>query len=585
MLLIAVFCGFIGATGAIARMSMLSYYLIYVAGAFTVIAPTFTIISLMQMVGNLVLPFATRKLGKVRTFVIFEAVNALSMLVLFLAPQGNVVILLGLSVIYGFTNAGSSICYSMICDSIEYGDWKYGVRDDALAFSVMSLGVKCATAITGAVGVLLLAAMGYVAGEQQSPETQTGINVIVNLIPAILVGISVAIMKFYKLNEKTMDGIMAELKARRAGQGEGVYADWLRKRGPGLHHIKFETADRFDTVMDTAKEISGRPPYLMVSWPDGRPLVAYADLLQEAGLLIEVGADVEEKAVCLRKRFILDAVPERAYLYATARGVYSISVNGVPVSDLFAPGYTSYAARLEYQCYDVSSLLRRGENVIAATLADGWYTGKIGAVGIGQQYGTENALLFQLELRQGGNWASVYSDGEVRFAPSPWKYADLFVGSCYDESAALPGWDAPGYDDSGWLPVRVRDYGTENLCLQSIPPVREERTIVPRRFTAPNGDVLLDAGETVVGYVSFNLFLKAGDTVKLEHSEVLDAAGNFMQNIVGQNRPAICRSTLPPPAMKRTWSSLSATGWGTRGPSSCRTDKFPISSPTSPPTT
>ena len=54
--------------------------------------------------------------------------------------------------------------------------------------------------------------------KEASPETQTGINVIVNLIPAILVGISVAIMKFYKLNEKTMDGIMAELKARRAGQ-------------------------------------------------------------------------------------------------------------------------------------------------------------------------------------------------------------------------------------------------------------------------------------------------------------------------------------------------------------------------------
>ena len=41
--------------------------------------------------------------------------------------------------------------------------------------------------------------------------------------------------------------------------------------------------------------ISGRPPYLDVKWPDGRPLVAYADLLQEAGLLIEVSPPIPEE--------------------------------------------------------------------------------------------------------------------------------------------------------------------------------------------------------------------------------------------------------------------------------------------------
>ena len=73
--------------------------------------------------------------------------------------------------------------------------------------------------------------------------------------------------------------------------GEGIYADWLREKGPGLHHVKFETPDSYDTVVETAKEISGRPPYLEVKWPDGRPLVAYADLVQEAGLLIEISAE------------------------------------------------------------------------------------------------------------------------------------------------------------------------------------------------------------------------------------------------------------------------------------------------------
>ncbi len=217
MLLIAIFSVFVGAMSAIARMSLLSYYLIYVAGAYTVIAPTFTIISVMQMVGNAILPIVTRKFGKIRSFVTCMSINAASLLVLFVAPAGNVPILLTVSAIYGLTNAGPSICYAFICDSIEYGDYISGVRDDALAFSFMSLAVKVAQAITGAGGILLISAVGYVANQQQTPQAQTGINVIVNLVPAILGIISLIPMKWYTLNEEKMREIGEELKLRRSG--------------------------------------------------------------------------------------------------------------------------------------------------------------------------------------------------------------------------------------------------------------------------------------------------------------------------------------------------------------------------------
>jgi len=72
--------------------------------------------------------------------------------------------------------------------------------------------------------------------------------------------------------------------------GEGLYQDWLNERGPGLHHVKFEHDSNFNEIITTAQEVSGRKPYLDVKWPDGRPMVAYADLLEEAGLLIEISA-------------------------------------------------------------------------------------------------------------------------------------------------------------------------------------------------------------------------------------------------------------------------------------------------------
>ncbi len=75
--------------------------------------------------------------------------------------------------------------------------------------------------------------------------------------------------------------------------GPGVFADWLRDRGPGLHHIVLKSDASYDEVIEMSKRVSGRDPYLDVRWPDGKPLVAYADLLEEAGLLLEIGVHNE----------------------------------------------------------------------------------------------------------------------------------------------------------------------------------------------------------------------------------------------------------------------------------------------------
>lgn len=248
--------------------------------------------------------------------------------------------------------------------------------------------------------------------------------------------------------------------------------------------------------------------------------------------------EVLDPAVDMRKTFTLGELPDKAVLFATARGIYNMYVNGTKVSDMFAPGYTSYGSRIEYQSADVRDLLKTGENVIAATLADGWFTGKVGAVGIGRQYGAENALLFQLELFSGDEKWSVCSDPDVKFAESAWQYADLFVGSAYDESMERKGWKQPGYgdDDSEWKPVRVCDYGYDTLAYQSIDPVCIQRVITPTVFRAPNGDLILDAGEIIVGYTGVKINMKAGDVLKLEHTELLDQEGNFMINIIGQNK-------------------------------------------------
>ena len=67
-------------------------------------------------------------------------------------------------------------------------------------------------------------------------------------------------------------------------------------------------------------------------------------------------------------------------MYVSACGLYELVLNGERVGDfVLAPGHTDYRKRVQCQTYDVTALLKNGENVITAELADGWYRGSCGA--------------------------------------------------------------------------------------------------------------------------------------------------------------------------------------------------------------
>ena len=214
MLMITVSTVFLGAAAIMGRMSMLAFYIIYVVGSFQMIAPIFTIMTVMQLVGCLFLPWGTKTFGKRNWLLILNIVQIAGFIIMFLAPVNSPVILLGISAILGITNSAANVCTGMLSDCIEYGDWKYGIREEGVTYSYMSFGVKLATAVTGAVTVLLLSATGYVAGAEQTEATKTGINVIVNLLPAACVFVSIIPLFFYKLDNKTVAKIRAELDER-----------------------------------------------------------------------------------------------------------------------------------------------------------------------------------------------------------------------------------------------------------------------------------------------------------------------------------------------------------------------------------
>ena len=107
----------------------------------------------------------------------------------------------------------------------------------------------------------------------------------------------------------------------------------------------------------------------------------------------------------LRKDFDLAKRVQRAVLHVTALGLYEVHINGQRVGDhVLAPDWTDYRKRVRYQAYDVTALLKRGDNAIGALLANGWYSGHIGNGGF-QFFGKMPAFLAQLEV--------TYDDGST----------------------------------------------------------------------------------------------------------------------------------------------------------------------------
>ena len=71
--------------------------------------------------------------------------------------------------------------------------------------------------------------------------------------------------------------------------GPSIYMDFLKEHGPGVHHVMLESSEPYTSTLEMAERVSGRKPALSVRFQDGTPIVFYADMLKEIGLLLEVG--------------------------------------------------------------------------------------------------------------------------------------------------------------------------------------------------------------------------------------------------------------------------------------------------------
>lgn len=270
------------------------------------------------------------------------------------------------------------------------------------------------------------------------------------------------------------------------------------------------------------------------SWSDPSP-----ETWSETGLLRPedwsarpVGLELDEnpesdarRATLVRQGFRVDGEIARARLYATAHGLYDAEINGIRVgSDTLSPGWTVYRERLRYYTYDVTDLLHEGENALGAWVGDGWYRGRLGWRGGHRNvFGRDLSFLGQLEITYtDGTRQTLATDDSWKGAPSPILRSGIYDGEDHDARLEVPGWSTAAFDDSGWVPVAVRDRDPGTLVAPTGPPVRVIEEVTPVAvLTSPSGARILDFGQNLVGRVRIRVTGPRGATVTLRTAEVL----------------------------------------------------------------
>lgn len=200
------------------RIAVTAFYVIYCLGSFTMIAVIMTIPSIGAIIGSFFVPFFAKKFGKRNVLMFSAIIQGIGLLVMFFAPFDNLKMVIIGDIIFGLFNVGFPMSLSMVADSVDYMELKTGVRTDGTAYATYGLATKVGNAIGSAAGVALIFAFGYIPNEQQTAQAMNGINMVVNLIPAILFFVAAACCLLWKMSDQDADDIRAQIKQKKQTQ-------------------------------------------------------------------------------------------------------------------------------------------------------------------------------------------------------------------------------------------------------------------------------------------------------------------------------------------------------------------------------
>jgi alpha-L-rhamnosidase len=229
----------------------------------------------------------------------------------------------------------------------------------------------------------------------------------------------------------------------------------------------------------------------------------------------------------LRREFTVEKKVRRAMAYVCGLGLSELYVNGRNASyDVLSPALSEYGKRAFYVTYDVTDVLKSGDNALGLILGNGrFYSPRSGA----QNFGYPK-LLLQLNIEYtDGTIAQVVSDERWKLTTDgPIRANNEYDGEEYDARREIPGWNQPAFADSRWRYVQLVTPGAPLLSAQIGEPIRVVETIRPIAITNPKpGVYVFDLGQNIAGWCQLKVEGPPGSAVTLRHAETLKPDGTL----------------------------------------------------------
>ncbi|MEZ5041767.1 MAG: family 78 glycoside hydrolase catalytic domain [Saprospiraceae bacterium] len=253
---------------------------------------------------------------------------------------------------------------------------------------------------------------------------------------------------------------------------------------------------------------------------------------------------LDHPAPLFRKTFLANQGIAQARLYITAAGYYQASINGERIGqNVLDPAWTDFSKRIYYTEYDVTALVKAGDNCMGVILGNGFYNPlplrKWGQRNLRNDLAVgKPTFLAKLVIDyEHGDSEAIVSDTTWKYTDGPILRNDVYLGVDYDARREIKGWDVPGGDDIRWQPVKLGDGPGGELQKAFFPPVQITREITPVGIASPQpGIYIVDMGENFTGTYKIKLSGNTGDTISFRFGERIyeDGTLNPMTAVIGQ---------------------------------------------------
>lgn len=315
-----------------------------------------------------------------------------------------------------------------------------------------------------------------------------------------------------------------------------------------------QSATRYYWTVRTWDQDNAKSPYTIAAWFETALMdpsdwqaqwIANGTDPENAEMPTHMVTDKDEPAgpprmpYLVRKSFGVSDSIVNARLYVSGLGGYVAYINGQRVgNDIIAPGFTYYPKRIQYQTYDVTHLMAKDENVLAASLANQWWSGGLGWKGNAVFHLGPLRFIAQLHLQKAdGSEQIIVTDTSWSWNSSPVLSSTIYDGETYDANLVQKGWNAPGFNDQAWKPVQTVTV-KGRLTAQKDPAIQVTRTLHPINVSQPApGVYVFDFGQNMVGRARINTLQPAGTRISLKFAELLHPDGTVAQENLRRIRP------------------------------------------------